>query len=202
MTLGQQGTVSWWARWHPPVTDTSRSRGSSPALPGAGAMVTWDSMTGGLVSMSRYVSHHPTIGNIISKKYVFWWCETNPPKMDIYQPLNDDGIFSEFLMALNGDVFRWIVRVVISLCDWMVIFRMMNASQSYGTSFLLGCGECIDIVSMVSKTQNSWGGSTTLQADITPLGMWPDPGYPGFNRSRAYLGSNWKRTFGDLCRDM
>ena len=36
--------------------------------------------TQGLVSMSRYVSHHPTLGDIISNRYLFWWCETNPPK--------------------------------------------------------------------------------------------------------------------------
>ena len=26
------------------------------------------------------VSHHPTIGDIISNRYLFWWCETNPQK--------------------------------------------------------------------------------------------------------------------------
>ena len=29
------------------------------------------------------VSHHPTIGDIISNRYLFWWLETNSPKRDI-----------------------------------------------------------------------------------------------------------------------
>ena len=32
----------------------------------------------GLVNVP--IEHHPTIGDIISNRYLFWWCETNPQK--------------------------------------------------------------------------------------------------------------------------
>ena len=38
----------------------------------------------GLVNV--LVEHHPIIGNIISNRYLVWWCSKSP-KMDIYQPL-------------------------------------------------------------------------------------------------------------------
>ena len=38
----------------------------------------------GLVNVP--IEHHPTIGDIISNRYLFWWCSKSP-KRDIYQPL-------------------------------------------------------------------------------------------------------------------
>ena len=49
----------------------------------------------GLVNV--LIEHHPTIGDIITNKYVFKWCSKSP-KQDIYQPLqNLTSLFHSFL---------------------------------------------------------------------------------------------------------
>ena len=55
------------------------------------------------------VSHHPTIGDIISNRYSVWWCERNPQKghqsqplfMDIH-PTTDISIWCIYQSRLNG----------------------------------------------------------------------------------------------------
>ena len=83
----------------------------------------WNSMGAFTIGFSGVgkcpnVSHHPTIGEIISNRYLFRWCSKSP-KRDIYQPLFLHGKkHGTFFWWQNGGPFLRKITCCCSIC-WL-----------------------------------------------------------------------------------